>query len=202
MSRFRRFLARKAPYLTDEDCALFSPCLRRESIPRKGFFLAAGQVCRSMGFVLSGSFRVFREADGKEISTHFILPEGFAVEYGSFLDQVPSAFAIQALEDAELIAFGQVDLRKAYERSHAWDRFGRTMAEAAFSAFRRRAESFQSMDGEARYLRALEEEPELFRHVPLYHVASYLGMEKESLSRIRRRLAQRPSAESRVRGRK
>lgn len=191
---FQNFLKRKAPFLTDADCDLFRPFLYRQTFAAKSFFLRKSQVCQALGFVVSGVFRVYYEAQGKEMNTHFILPEDFVTEFDSFLAQAPSRYELQALKPAEIIAFDYASLQQAYERSHAWERLGRLIAEAAYRRSRERTESFLFLDGEARYLKAIREEPGLFAHVPLYHIASYLGLERESLSRIRKHLAMKSQA--------
>lgn len=196
---FRAWLSRRAPFLSEADCDLFKPFLRRRTVGRKAFFLEASEVCRTMGFLLEGVFRVFYEADGKEINTHFLLPQDFVAEFDSFLAQSPSRYSIQALEPASLIEFDHAALQSAYGRSHGWERLGRLMAESAYRRSRERTESFLFLTGEERYLKAVREEPELFARVPLYHIASYLGVERESLSRIRKRLAESPAARSRGR---
>lgn len=165
----------------------------------KAHWLQRGKVCRSLGFVVSGAFRVYHGEEGEEANTHFILARDFLAEFGSFLSQKPSRYAIQALAPAVVIEFGFDDLQKAYDRSHGWERLGRLIAEAAYARARGRAEDFLFLDGEGRYLKAIAGEPELFRQVPLYHIASYLGLERESLSRIRKRLsAKRPDSRRRM----
>lgn len=156
-----------------------------------------------MGFLIDGVFRVYyeaeAEAESKEINTHFILPEDFVVEFDSFLAQSPSRYSIQALEPAEMIVFDFAALQEAYARSHGWERLGRLLAESAYRRSRERTEAFLFLSGEERYLKAVREEPRLFERVPLYHIASYLGVERESLSRIRRRLAAGPASRPRNR---
>ena len=78
---------------------------------------------------------------------------------------------------------------EAYKSSQNWERFGRMMAEESFKMVTRRVESFMFMTGEQRYLQLLENQPEIFQKLPLYHIASYLGLERESLSRIRKKMA-------------
>lgn len=178
-----------APFLTDEDCAFFLPQLRMTRIAPKAHWLESGRVCRNLGFVVSGALRVYYAEAERESNTHFIFANDFAAEYGSFLAQAPSLYSIQALSHCVLIEFGFEALQAAYAKSHGWERLGRLVAEAAYTRSRKRSESFLYLDAEGRYLQAIREEPELFRQVPLYHIASYLGLERESLSRIRRRLA-------------
>lgn len=188
---FRACMKGAAPWLSDADCELFRDSLRKREYAAKEFFLEPGQVCGTLGFVLAGAFRVFHDDEGREGNTQFALPRDFVVEYGSFVSQAPSRYAIQALAPGSVLIFDYATLQRAYAASHGWERFGRLIAETAYRRARERAESFVFLDAEARYLKALRDEPELFRRVPLYHIASYLGMERESLSRIRRKLARK-----------
>lgn len=199
MQIFQGWLKQAAPFLTEADCELFRPSLKRKTFRKKEHFLKATQVCRSMGFLVSGVFRVYYEVEGKEVNTHFLLPQDFVAEFDSFLSQSPSRYSIEALEPSEVVAFDFTALQKAYERSHGWERLGRILAETAYRRSRERAESFLFLDAESRYLKAIREEPQLFERVPLYHIASYLGVERESLSRIRKRLAGKPAPKSRRR---
>jgi hypothetical protein len=63
------------------------------------------------------------------------------------------------------------------------------MAEQSFTYTTQRVESFMFLDGEQRYLQLVKNEPEIFNRVPLYHIASYIGLERESLSRLRKKIA-------------
>ncbi|MEM6344435.1 MAG: Crp/Fnr family transcriptional regulator [Bacteroidota bacterium] len=178
-------------YLTPEDCALFEPYLRSRALSKHDFLLRQGKVCRDIGFVEKGAFRVYYLQDGKEINTRFVFENDYVVDYGSFLHQTPSQYFIQSLEESKLVLFDQSALVDGYERSKNWERFGRQIAEKSFLLTTERVESFLFLDGEERYLQALRSYPTLFERVPLYHIASYLGMERESLSRLRRKIAER-----------
>ncbi|MEL7529915.1 MAG: Crp/Fnr family transcriptional regulator [Bacteroidota bacterium] len=190
---FERFKAhlQQVAYLTPEDCALFEPYLRSLALPKQTFLLRQGEVCRDIGFVEKGAFRVYYLKDGKEINTRFVFENDYTVDYGSFLHQTPSQYFIQSLEESKLILFDQAALIDGYKRSKNWERFGRQIAEQSFLMTTARVESFLFLDGKQRYLQALELYPTLFERVPLYHIASYLGMERESLSRLRRKIAGR-----------
>lgn len=79
-------------------------------------------------------------------------------------------------------------LQELYRRSHQWERFGRLVAERAFGLAMSKAESFMFMTAEERYLDMIEQHPDIFNRVPLYHIASYFGIQGPSLSRIRKRM--------------
>lgn len=176
-------------FLTDADCALFEPYLETKQLKAKELFVREGKSCAEIGFINSGSFRTYYLSDGKEINTRFVFENDFVVDYDSFLRSKPSKYTIQALEDSEIVTFNLKALTDAYDRSHNWERFGRIMAEQSYQLTTDRVESFLFLDGEQRYLDLLKKEPRIFERVPLYHIASYLGMERESLSRLRKKIA-------------
>ncbi len=182
---------KKFAFLTEEDCLLFEPYLRVRIYPQKALFLEEGKVCSEIGFIVKGCFRVYYLSEGKEINIHFAFEEEFITEYGSFLQGEPSRYFIQAMEEAQIVAFSASALQRIYGQSHNWERFGRIMAEQSYQLAKQRTESFLFLNGEQRYLDLLERKPNVFERVPLYHIASYLGLERESLSRLRRKITRR-----------
>ena len=178
-------------FLTAQDCALFEPHLKLKRFKEKELFIAEGKVCREIAFINSGSFRTYYLSESKEINTCFYFENQFVVEYDSFLKAMPSRYYIQALEDSEVVCFSLPAVQNAYKQSHNRERFGRIMAEEAYKMTAQRVESFLFLDGEQRYLQLMETEPWLFDRVPLYLIASYLGLERESISRLRKKIAQR-----------
>lgn len=176
-------------FLTEKDCDLFEPFLHTRQIKKKDIILSEGQICKELGFINNGAFRMYYLADGKEINTHFSFENEFVVNYDSFLQEAPSRYFIQALEDAEIVTFNLPTLQSAYNQSQNWERFGRIMAEYSYKLTTKRVEGFMFIDAEQRYLQMIKETPHLLERVPLYHLASYLGVERESLSRLRKKIA-------------
>ncbi len=176
-------------FLTEEDCNLFEPFLQTRQLTKKDIVLREGQVCKELGFINKGAFRMYYLSEGKEINTHFSFENKFVVNYDSFLQETPSRYFIQALDDAEIVTFNLPTLQSAYNRSQNWERFGRIMAEYSYKLTTKRVEGFMFMDAEQRYLQMMKETPHFLERVPLYHLASYLGIERESLSRLRKKIA-------------
>jgi CRP/FNR family transcriptional regulator, anaerobic regulatory protein len=191
MSNSRQFKEwlKKFLFLTQDDCNLFEPFLQTKQIKSKDIFLREGQTCKELGFINNGTFRMYYLSDGKEINTHFSFENEFVVNYDSFLQETPSRYYIQALEDAEIVTFNLQTLQKAYNLSQNWERFGRIMAEYSYKLTTKRVEGFMFMDAEERYLQMMKETPHFLERVPLYHLASYLGIERESLSRLRKKIS-------------
>jgi CRP/FNR family transcriptional regulator, anaerobic regulatory protein len=186
-AQFKTWL-KQVSFLTEQDCNLFQPFLKTKQLAAKTLFSQQDKICREIGFINSGLFRMYYLSDGKEINTHFSLENEFVVDYDSFLHHKPSRYFIQALEDAEIVTFNVDALQQAYNQSQNWERFGRMMAEFSYKITTQRVESFLFLDGEQRYKQLLENQPHIFERVPLYHIASYLGLERESLSRLRKKI--------------
>jgi CRP/FNR family transcriptional regulator, anaerobic regulatory protein len=191
MSNFQQFKTylKNISFLTEQDCALFEPLLKIKKIKAKDSFLEADKTCKEIGFINAGGFRMYYISEGKEINTHFCFENEFVVDYDSFLEQKPSRYFIQALEDTEIVTFNLAALQNAYNQSQNWERFGRMIAEYSYKLTTMRVESFLFLNGEQRYLQLLKTSPQIFERVPLYHIASYLGLERESLSRLRKKIA-------------
>lgn len=191
MSTFTNFkdYLKKVSFLTEKDCALFEPALKLEKHKAKAHFLNQGKICQHIGFINKGCFRTYFLADGKEVNTHFAFENEFVTDYDSFLQRKPSRYYIQALEDTEIVTFNLKAMQNAYNQSHNWERFGRMIAEQSYKLTTQRMESFLFLDGEQRYLDLLNNQSHMLNRIPLYHIASYLGLERESLSRLRKKVA-------------
>lgn len=186
--QFKNWL-KNVSFLTETDCTLFESFLQVRQIKNKDILLKEGQICKTLGFINRGIFRTYYLSDGKEINTHFSFENEFVVNYDSFLQETPSKYYIQALEDAEIVSFNLQTLQNAYNQSQNWERFGRIMAEYSYKLTTKRVEGFMFMDATQRYLQMMEETPHFLEKIPLYHLASYLGIERESLSRLRKKIS-------------
>ena len=191
MDEFKIFInwLTNVSFLTEKDCSLFEPFLKTKQLKAKDHFLSEGKVCQEIGFINKGCFRTYYLSDGKEINTHFAFENEFVTDYDSFLQEKPSKYFIQALENAEIVTFNLPALQNAYNQSQNWERFGRMIAEQSYKLTTQRVESFLFLDGEQRYLDLLKNQPQIFDRIQLYHIASYLGLERESLSRLRKKVA-------------
>ena len=177
------------PFLTEQDCLMFEPFLKTRQFDKNDYFLRQGNICHNIGFITQGCFRTYYLSDGKEINTRFVFEHDFVTDYHSFLQEKSSRYFIQALEDSEIITFGLSALQNGYNQSQHWERFGRMIAEESYKQTTQRVESFLFFDGEQRYLELVKNNPHILQRIPLYHIASYLGLERESLSRLRKKIA-------------
>jgi CRP/FNR family transcriptional regulator len=180
---------RKITDFSEDECSMFIPYLQKKVINRGAYLLQENQHVNEIAFVEQGVLRLYYlSAEGKEVNNHFFLDNDYAVSYLDFLKNRPSRYYIQALEDCELLTFNSESLQMAYENSKNWERFGRIIAESAYAIATNRFESFLFLSAKERYLQMLNDYPQFIQKIPLYHLASYLGIERESLSRIRKEI--------------
>lgn len=177
--------------IPEEVCnAFFAADERTRYVKAKEYYTRSGDVSRELAFLNSGVMRMFFvRADGKEINIRFFFENDFVVSYQSFLLQKPGRYFIQALKDCELVTIPYSTLQNAYTNSPLHDKFGRIIAERSYIHAEQHTESLLFYNAQERYLKLLKAHPRIFEQVPLYHIASYLGIERESLSRLRRKLS-------------
>jgi len=164
--------------------------LFKEKSYKKGdFFLAEGQICKQVGFVAKGLLRYYINHDGEEKTYAFSQENNYVCNYESFLPQSPSSKIIQALEDCEVLVISHADLQILYAGVREGERFGRMAIEAVFIQLLADISSFYIETPERRYERFRKNHPDLEQRISQYHIASYVGVKPQSLSRIRKRMS-------------
>lgn len=195
MSAHARLRERLITYaqLSEEDIRLGEEYWHYKTISRNEFFNFRNSVCRHVGLILTGIFRVYYVDLKTEIEHNliFIPEEQFLVSLKSFLTQTACPYYIEALEDSELMLIQKDHLDELYTRSHGWERFGRKLAEQYLIFNQSRAESLMTQSAEERYVDLLTLMPDIANRVSLGHISSYLGIKGPSLSRIRAQIAGR-----------
>lgn len=167
------------------------PLATGRAVPKGGYLLRPGEVCGHVFFARAGLLRFYYlDAAGREVNVRFAAAPGFLTDFQSFLSQQPSRYAWQALQASEVLAFAYPDVQRLYRESATWERFGRLMAEHVYQQVSERLELLQFLTPTQRYAQLQATRPALLALVPQRHLASYLGIRPESLSRIRRRLSE------------
>ncbi|GAA0543390.1 Crp/Fnr family transcriptional regulator [Chitinophaga japonensis] len=166
----------------------FEPLLHEVSFEAGAYLAAAGRIANAIYFISAGIVRVFAKQQDKEYSLDFAFPGMFSTAYTSFILQSPSEVNLQAITPVSGLAFYYDDLQQLYRAHHGAEKMGRLIAEQQYLRKYRRELSFLQHTAQERYLQLLEQHPEVVQHIPVKHIASYLGIEPESLSRIRKQL--------------
>ncbi|TDW46992.1 CRP-like cAMP-binding protein [Flavobacterium sp. 270] len=154
----------------------------------------SGRICRTASFILNGYFRTYKVGIDGEQRNVFIHPPGQTlVSFVSFVQQIPCDYDIEAITEAEVISISYDDLQELYKSSIEWEKVGRLFAEYAYKLVEDRFLGYYDLSPEERYLKLINEAPEIFNVVALKDISSFLGIEFQSLCRIRKRLSKRGS---------
>jgi CRP/FNR family transcriptional regulator, anaerobic regulatory protein len=157
---------------------------------KKGqFFLREGEVCDFVAYVNRGLVRLYYLEKDKEHIRQFLFEDTFVTEYASYVSRKPTLYNIDALEDTELFIFSYGKLNQLYDRNPQLLKFGKLMADRSAVHLANQLTASLRQKAEDRYLNLMKERPKVFQRVPLYMIASYLGITPEALSRIRRSIS-------------
>lgn len=149
------------------------------------FILKEGQVCNKACLVVEGLTRSFYLNDGVDITSR-LMDEGFVVtSWISYYRQEPSNEFIEAIEDTTLACVGHSDIEKLYIDFPEFNIIGRKLTEFAFFLAEQRTQLLRKHTAEEKYRSFLNNHPTLMQRVSLKHIATYLGMNEETLSRTR-----------------
>lgn len=178
------------PALTDAELSVFASKFTIKELERKDLFLESGKIQKAIGFIVKGVIRSFYlDSDENERTVGFYSESDYATHYDAFITQQPSRYSIQCLEPTTFVCLSYTDMQQLYQASPKFERYGRLIAEEVLKRQQARIESFVFQTAEERYLDFLKRDPTLFNRVSLSHLCSYLGIERQSLTRIRQKLA-------------
>lgn len=162
-------------------------CVKGRQMKRKEFFLQDGQVCHHHGFVVSGSLRTYGvDHAGKAHNLQFAAENDWVVDLSSFYSGKTSKLFIEALEPTHLLLIDKHDLIGLYKAHVKFVRYFKVIFENKFVEMQNRVLQNISSTAEERYLAFLEQYPHLSNRLPSIHIASYLGITPEFLSKVRK----------------
>lgn len=178
------------PNVTDAELSQFALKITIEEFNKKDFFLQYGKVQKAIGFIANGLVRSsFIDNEGNEITVGFYAEGEYATHYPAFITQQPSKYSIQCLEPVIMVCLSYEDMKWIYENLPSFERYGRLVAEEILKRQQARIESFIFQTAEERYLDFIKCHSELFNRISISHLCSYLGIERQTLTRIRQKLA-------------
>jgi CRP/FNR family transcriptional regulator len=164
--------------------------LRVVELQPKHFFIHANVIQQEIGFVFQGLIRAFYiDNQGNEITVKFVQENRYATHYTAFITRTPGKYYFQCIEPTILVNLSYDHIQAGYDKFPDIERYGRLIAEEVLKFQQKRIESFLFDTAEQRYLDFIKENPDLFNRVSLSHLSSFLGMERQTLTRIRQKLA-------------
>ncbi|WP_295984206.1 Crp/Fnr family transcriptional regulator [uncultured Algibacter sp.] len=172
----------------DEEAFLTSKVSYRKYLKGQ-YIVQQGDVCKYECFVISGCTKTFFvDEEGQEHIIMFAIEDWWASDLGSFITQTPADFSVQCIENTEFIMFSNDDIEDLYSEIPKLERFFRLIIERAFVASQKRLIRNFSLSAKDRYLYFKKQYPKIDQRIPQYMIASYLGVTKEFLSKIKGQL--------------
>ncbi len=161
--------------------------------PAGDFILKEGQVCKEACLVVKGLARSYYIIEGRDITSRF-MDEGFIItSWISYYTQQPGNEFIEAVEETTVTCINHTDIQKLYVDFPEFNIIGRRQAEYGFYLAEQRTQILRKHTAEEKYKFFLDNHPTLLQRVPLKHIATYLGMNEETLSRVRTKFHKRKS---------
>ncbi len=183
---FEAFIATEAAF-TPEELMIVRSLATEKKLRRKQLLLHEGEVCRFKAFVCKGLVRTYRtNEDGTESIMRFATENSWSTEPQSYHKLTPSRYNIEALEDTKLILWTRESMEELFVAVPSFRVYSEKLRENSLDASQDRILMNISYTTEEKYQAFITSFPDIFRRVPLHMVASYLGVSRETLSRIRR----------------
>ena len=156
-------------------------------------FCQLGQQTHEVAFIQAGIVRyLVTLPDGNESTKDFSFKGSFTLSFGSAVIRRPAQVGIAAVVRTELLVWPYQVLLDRYESNIEWQKIGRRVAELLYVRKEQRELSFLLLDAEARYRQMRAQFGAQADAIPQYFLASYLGVRPQSLSRLKRRIADAP----------
>lgn len=186
---FADYLREKAG-LTDEELKVVKEITVEKKIRKRQYLLQEGNICHYNCFIAKGCLRMYRIGkDGSEHILKFGIENWWMSDYESFHSGNPSKNNIDALEDCDLLLIEKQDFDRVFKEIPSLRNMRERLDNRSFDASQNRILSTISDTAEERYENFIKSYPEFHKRIPLHMIASFLGVSRETLSRVRHKSA-------------
>lgn len=173
--------------ISDEDFEFLLGHFIPKRLRKKRYLLEEGEICKNMAFIVKGSMRKYHvDEKGVERIVCLYIEGWWAGDRESFSNATPSIYNIDAWEDCELLLLPRENQLKLFHECPAFNEFALKLDERYHIATQKRITSAISFTAERRYTDFVERHPYFVQRFPQHIIASYLGITKDTLSRVRR----------------
>lgn len=178
--------------LSESELELIEKSFTPKKVRKNQYFLQAGDICMHFAFIVKGAMRQYTIDDkGAEHIVQLAIENWWVGDRESWVMSTPSIYNIHAWEDTEMLTLTRADCLKLVREFPAFEEMVRAMDERSFIATQKRITSSISFSAEKRYVDLMNRYPDFLRRFPQHIIASYLGITKETLSRVRKQALQK-----------
>jgi len=190
MTQLLKEIIRKYVRVEDKDLNLIDEYFNSKKIAKGLHLLRDGEVFHSAAFVQNGLFRTFViDENGTEHIVQFATKGMWTGDLASFISGRQSKFYTEALDNSEILTITKGDWEMLLQKAPFYLDFHRKLLEKGLFDLQERLLESYSVDATKKYLNLIQTYPDIIQRVPQYMIASYLGMSRETLSRVRKHLS-------------
>lgn len=176
--------------LNSEDIELIKTSFHYKKVEKNTTIIEPDKKTPYAFFINSGYLRYFKVLNsGEELIIHLYTPGNFATSLNSFFLDMKAEEELQTITDCELLYISKPELEKLYSRSPKWERFGRKLMEAFLIEKEEKIIELLSLNAQEKYSKLLKANPDIIQNVPTKYIASFIGIQPESLSRIKKQIS-------------
>ena len=172
--------------LSPEEWKFLEARIHTKSLKKGEKLLTSGEISRAAYFIHRGILRNFLTHDNKEVTLFFAFENDLAIPY-EFFSRAPAESCLQALTKSEVLLIHYDDLQAFFELSANTQKLGRLLMEQLFLKEKERSKTMLTLRPQDYYSHIEKEQPQLIHRIQSQHLASYMGITRESLSRIKKR---------------
>jgi CRP-like cAMP-binding protein len=174
---------------TPNEIKIIESVFHKVNVKKGTILINAGSIVDFQYYILDGCLRSYYvDAHGKEYTVQFGIKDWWISDFTAFFNSEKAIMTIEVIQDATLYKISKTERDYLYSKIPKIDRFFRIKLEKAFASFQKRILANLSQSATERYLSFITRYPNIEQNVKNYHIASYLGITTESLSRIRKEL--------------
>ncbi|MBP7399809.1 MAG: Crp/Fnr family transcriptional regulator [Chitinophagales bacterium] len=180
--------------IDDDERNLYHSLLEKLKVKKKTYLLEAGQICKYEWYVIKGCVRIYYIDDnGFDVNLMFAVEDWWLSDLQSYMEEKPSRLFIQALEDSVLWRMTKKNKEKVFDEIPKFERMFRIMLQRSNIAMQYRLLQTYTQTAEERYKEFIRRYPKIPQRIPQHHIASFLGMSPEFLSKIRNKKTKKKS---------
>lgn len=177
--------------LSEEERQFIEAFIPVRTFKKGTILLKEGQISNICYFVYEGCVRQYYLVNGEERTTYFYTENQAITSFESYTNRTPAKHYLECIEDCKMSVTTREAEQKMYKKFPRFEGMCRQGAEKTLGEYQEELAKYITTSPEERYLDLVENRPELLNRVPLNQLASYLGVKPESLSRIRKRIAEK-----------
>jgi CRP-like cAMP-binding protein len=174
--------------LNQEEAKTLEEGMEVTTFKKDTFLLKEAQTSIDTYFILEGCIRQYYLIDGEEKTTNFFTEGQWIISLTGLTQNAASTHNLICMEDCAIVVGNEKKAQELFKKFPRFETLARVVVEKSFAEQQQLMASYQTDTPEQRYVKLLKTRPDLFQRVSQYHMASYIGIKPESLSRIRKRI--------------